>query len=342
MNKRKVKKFAKVILIISTIIFLIMFYRHSSIFKEITNLVVISFLISYMVRPVFKIMVRKGINKRLAGISLLLIVIAVLCSAICLIIPAIFKESLNISNTISIIEKTADNFYSKVKLLSSNKTFHTVLDDVSSKVNSYISLLFSKMLKGAVNLGQNFLNILVIPIISYYFLVDSEYFKKILLVLFPVNMRNASEKVIDDVDKILGRYIVSQIFLSVIIALCTFIILILIKVDYPVILSMLNGFFNIIPYFGPIFGAVPAIILAFLKSPKSALYTALWLYVLQTAEGNILCPKITGDSISMHPFFVIILLILGGRIGGIVGMVLSVPIGAAVIVIVDDINYYMF
>lgn len=342
MNKRKVKKLTKIILLISTIAFLIMFYRRSSIFKEITNLIVISFLISYMVRPVFKIMVQKGINKRLAGISLLLIVISVLCSAICLIIPAIFKESLNISNTINIIEKTADDFYSKVKLLSSNKTFHTVLDDVSSKISSYTALLFSKILKGAVNLGQNFLNILVIPIISYYFLVDSEYFKKILLVLFPVNMRNASEKVIDDIDKILGRYIVSQIFLSVIIALCTFIILILIKVDYPVILSMLNGFFNIIPYFGPIFGAVPAIILAFLKSPKSALYTALWLYALQTAEGNILCPKITGDSISMHPFFVIILLILGGRIGGIAGMVLSVPIGAAVIVIVDDINYYMF
>lgn len=114
------------------------------------------------------------------------------------------------------------------------------------------------------------------------------------------------------------------------------------KVDYPVILSVLNGFFNIIPYFGPIFGSVPAVLIALLKSPRSALYTVIWLYILQTVEGNLLSPKITGDSISMHPFFVIILLILGGRAGGIAGMVLSVPIGAAVLVIMDDINYYLF
>lgn len=341
-SRRKFGKIIKIILFTCIIIFFVMLYRHNSTFKEITNLAAVSFLISYTLRPVFKIMVKKGMNKRLLGACLVLIVVILLCGTICLIIPAILKESLNISNTVNIMQKAADNFYGKIKLLSGNKIFYKVFDDASGRINNYISLLFSRIFEGAVKLGQNFLDILVIPIISYYFLVDSGYFKKIFLSLFPINMRNASEKVVDDIDKILGRYIVSQIFLCIIISLCTFIILIFLKVDYPVILSVLNGFFNIIPYFGPIFGSVPAVLIALLKSPRSALYTVIWLYILQTVEGNLLSPKITGDSISMHPFFVIILLILGGRAGGIAGMVLSVPIGAAVLVIMDDINYYLF
>jgi len=149
-------------------------------------------------------------------------------------------------------------------------------------------------------------------------------------------------KILDDIDKVLGRYIISQFMLCLIIGVLTFIILIFLRVDFPVILSLLNAIFNIIPYFGPLFGAIPAVIMALLKSPKTAMYTALWLYGIQQIEGNIISPKVTGDSVSMHPLLVILLLIIGGKLGGFVGMVLAVPIGVAIKVIYEDLNYYIF
>ena len=127
-----------------------------------------------------------------------------------------------------------------------------------------------------------------------------------------------------------------------IIGIVTFIILIGLKVNFPVILSILNAFFNIVPYFGPIFGAVPAILIALIDSPQQALWTAVWLYMLQQIEGNILSPKITGDSISMHPLIVILLLIIGGEAAGFLGMILAVPLGVIVKVIYEDLNYYLF
>jgi len=114
------------------------------------------------------------------------------------------------------------------------------------------------------------------------------------------------------------------------------------KIDFPLILSLINGIFNIIPYFGPIFGIVPIILIGLLASPKIALYTALWLFALQQIEGSILSPKIIGESISMHPLTVILLLTIGGKVGGILGMILAVPLGVVFKVIYEDINYYLF
>jgi predicted PurR-regulated permease PerM len=91
-----------------------------------------------------------------------------------------------------------------------------------------------------------------------------------------------------------------------------------------------------------LFGALPAIFMALVVSPEKAIWTAIWLYGLQQVEGNILSPKVTGDSINMHPLTVIILLIIGGEAAGFVGMILVIPIGVVIKVVYEDLNYYLF
>jgi predicted PurR-regulated permease PerM len=150
------------------------------------------------------------------------------------------------------------------------------------------------------------------------------------------------KRIIGDIDKILGRYIISQFVLCAIIGILTFVVLIALRVEFPIILSVLNALFNIIPYFGPLFGAIPAVLVALLHSTKTALWTAALLYIIQQIEGNIISPKITGDSVSMHPLVVIILLIVGGKLGGFLGMVLAVPVGVVIKIIYEDLNYYLF
>ncbi len=112
------------------------------------------------------------------------------------------------------------------------------------------------------------------------------------------------------------------------------------KITYIIILD--KWIFNIIPYFGPVIGSLPAILIAFTKSPKTALWAFILLYFIQQIEGDILSPKITGDSVDMHPLTVILLLLIGGKIYGFVGMVLAIPIGVIMKIIYEDLNYYLF
>ncbi|NMM65589.1 AI-2E family transporter [Clostridium sp. P21] len=336
------KRIYKYIIAFIVTFFIIFLCLRSAAIREVAYLLFISFTIAYTLRPIQRYMEQNGIKKRFAAICLICMLIIIVMTIFLLIIPSAFKESLNINNTINNIQKIIDNFYLKLKPISSNKTIYTIINNFSAKINYQFISLFSKMFDSALNIGQNIVSIAVIPIISYYFLSDGDNIANKILNFFPIKSKNMIKKVGKDIDKILGRYIVSQLLLCVFIGAITFVILVFFHIDFPIILSILNAFFNIIPYFGPVFGAIPAVFMAFIKSPEKAIWVLIWLYLLQQIEGNILSPKITGDSVNMHPLVVIILLIIGGKAAGFLGMILAIPVGVIIKIIYEDLNYYLF
>ena len=122
----------------------------------------------------------------------------------------------------------------------------------------------------------------------------------------------------------------------------SFILLLVLRIKFPLVLSIINSIANIIPYFGPIIGGVPIIFMAITGSVTKGLLAVIGVFLIQQVEGNFLAPKITGDSTNMHPIIIIILLILGEKMGGVIGMILVVPIAVIIKVIYDDIDYYLF
>lgn len=312
------------------------------IIRDITYLVFISFILAYVLKPLNERLVQIGLNRCFSSVLLIILIIFMIILSTTFLIPTLFRESANINDTIYKIEIFINGLYERIKPISNNKIFYNILQNIYGRVNTTFDNAFNAAFERILKVGENLISFAIIPIISYYFLADGKEIKNRLLTLFPVKSRNIIRKVSKDIDKILGRYIATQVILCIIVGILTFIVLLFLKVDFPLILSLLNAFFNIIPYFGPIFGALPGILVAFLKSPQVALWTALWLYLIQQVEGNIISPKFIGDNISMHPLIVILLLVIGGKLWGFFGMVLAVPIGVIIKVIYEDINYYIF
>jgi predicted PurR-regulated permease PerM len=292
--------------------------------------------------PLQKKIIERGLNKRLSALLIIVFLIFLCTAFIYIIVPSILKEGLNVDSGIIRIQKNIEIIYEKFKPLNNNKTIYVIMDKIYDKIDNEMAEILNKLFDGALNIGGNLLSAAVIPIISYYFMADSDIIFNKVLIMFPIKARRITKKILQDIDKVLGKYIVGQLLLSVIIGVFTFIILFTLKVDFPVLLSILNAFFNIIPYFGPIFGAVPAVIMGFMESTKTGIYTIIFLYLLQLIEGNIISPKITGNSVSMHPLLIIILLLVGGKIGGFIGMIIAVPVGVIIKIIYEDINYYFF
>ena len=338
----KNKKQIKLILIFVFFIAVIWIIYKSFVLKEVVYLIFISLIIAYTLMPLQNKIVEKGLNKRLSALMIIVFLIFLCAAFIYIIVPSILKEGLNVDSGIIKIQKNIEIIYEKFKPLNNNKTIYVIMDKIYDKIDNLMAEILNKLFDGALNIGQDLLSAAVIPIISYYFMADSDIIFNKALIMFPIKSRRIIKNILQDIDKVLGKYIVGQLLLSVIIGVFTFIILFTLKVDFPVLLSILNAFFNIIPYFGPIFGAVPAVIMGFIKSTKAGIYTIIFLYLLQLIEGNIISPKVTGNSVSMHPLLVIILLLLGGQIGGFIGMIIAVPVGVIVKIIYEDINYYFF
>ncbi|MGH4137198.1 AI-2E family transporter [Clostridium sp.] len=341
---KKINKRKLVITIVCTIIFsiIIIMAMRVPIIKQLINLVFISFILSYILRPLYMLLIGKGINKKLASSLIIFGLVGFVVLLFMLLIPALFSESLNMDKSINDLGNYLTNLNMRIKVLNKNKVMSNILNIINHKANGQIAVIFDKILNSIMNLGENIITYTVAPLIIYYFLWDSENMINKSLIIFPPESRNVIKKIIEDIDKILGKYIISQLILCGFITIASFLILMFLKIDFPLILSLINGIFNIIPYFGPIFGVIPAILIGLLISPKTALYVAVCFFVLQQIEGDILSPKIIGDSISMHPLTVILLLILGGNVGGILGMILAVPLGVVIKVLYEDINYYLF
>lgn len=312
------------------------------IINEIFSLIIFSFILSYSLKPIQRVLIERGISVNISSLVLILSVIISLILIFVVLIPSVFKESLSLGSSLDEIEIYISGLYHKLKLIENNKTIYSILTTIYSKMNVYLTNIFNNLLEATADLGENVLAFVIVPIMSYYFLSDSEYIESKLLLFCPLKGRAIIKRINKDIDKILGRYIMSQFMLCVMVSILTFFVLILLRVKFPIILSILNGILNIIPYFGPIFGMIPAIIIALLTSTKTAMYTAILLYSIQLIEGNILSPKITGDSVSMHPLAVILILLIGGELGGFWGMVLAVPISVILKVIYEDLNYYLF
>ncbi|MBS5985555.1 AI-2E family transporter [Clostridium sp.] len=340
-----IKKHKNIIIKLSLgILFLVLIsiYIFNLNIRKIFNLVLLSFIIAYILKPL-KIYIAKHTKIKEKKVALLIIlgILIIAIFSIVLLIPTMFKEMNNIGPMINKLTESIEDFFLTSNI--GNSTFLKFLyEDGRERISSFINSFSGSIVEHIIAFSEDIMSFAVVPVITYYFLADDEFIWNKCSLLIPIKKRELVKKIIKDINKLLESYIVGQLLLSLIVGIITFIALILVRVKFPLWLSILNGIFNIIPYFGPIFGAVPVVFIALLESPTKALWAALAILIIQQVEGNILSPKITGNSTNMHPLVIIILLLIGESFCGFVGMILAVPIGVIIKVIYEDINYYIF
>ena len=129
---------------------------------------------------------------------------------------------------------------------------------------------------------------------------------------------------------IFNDFIVGKAIDSLIIGIIAIIVLTIMKAPFPLILSLIIGVTNMIPYFGPFIGAIPAILITLLIDPPLAVVVGIFILILQQFDGNFLGPKILGESVELRPLWIILAVMIGGALMGPLGMFIGVPIFATV------------
>jgi len=177
-------------------------------------------------------------------------------------------------------------------------------------------------------------DLLIALIVSVYLLARKDIFaaqsKKIVYSVFPTSIADAVVGEVRNAYKIMSGFINGKLLDSLVIGLISLVCCNLFKFPYPALLSVIIGVTNIIPFFGPFIGAIPCGLLVFLISPLQAIYFAVFILVLQQFDGNILGPKILGETTGLASFWVLFSILLFGGLFGFGGMVLGVPVFAMI------------
>jgi predicted PurR-regulated permease PerM len=208
-------------------------------------------------------------------------------------------------------------------------------------VTSQLTALLGQALvlvRFALGILTGALNGIFILILALYMTADSSRIVNYLVGFLPAERQAQAHEVSTNIADRLGGWVRGQLTLSGIIGLVTFVGLSLLGVPYALLLALIAAVGEVIPMIGPIISAVPAILIAFIYSPVLGLLT-LGLYVLiQQLENHLIVPKVMERAVSLHPLAVLLTLLAGSELMGVTGAILSVPVAAAISVIVDEVR----
>ncbi|SHF66762.1 AI-2E family transporter [Ornithinibacillus halophilus] len=206
------------------------------------------------------------------------------------------------------------------------ETVHDKFDDFLNRMENRITTILESAIGGITKLLDMIIILTVIPVLVFYFLKDLEKIKAYLKQFIPKKYQEKSSELVHAIDKSLGNYIRGQLLVCLFVGITSYIIFYFLGLNYALILAIIIGLTNIIPYFGPIIGAIPAVGIALTVSGKMVLFVLIAIFVIQLIESNLLAPYIVGKSVAIHPIAIIFALLLGGQMSGVIGMILAVPI----------------
>ena len=290
----------------------------------------------------------KRAGKVYGTITSLLLVCVVIFGLLRLLLPQIWES---ISGLNAALPTYIENLYMWIrKLLEDNPEFESmVLSNLTYVLTEFqdwgrgfftrmdaewVGTFISSLSSGVMTAVTQVMNALIGLIVMVYLLNIKELLagqgKKIIYSVFPVKIANDIVSEIRFVHKVFGGFIIGKLVDSLIIGILCFLCLSFMDMPYYLLISVIVGVTNVIPFFGPFIGAIPSAFLVLLVSPMKCLYFLIFILLLQQFDGNILGPKILGDSTGLPSFWVLFSILLFGGLFGFVGMIIGVPTCAVI------------
>ncbi|MDX9872152.1 MAG: AI-2E family transporter [Clostridia bacterium] len=292
----------------------------------------LGFFLAYLLNPLVDRLEKKGIS-RIFAIAILYIFLAVLAGgAILYGVPVLLRDLNSLAEVIpqytEAAQKMVDEFQLRYSRVPLPESIRQVGDGVISSVENTSIGLLKDTVTSILHLFSQTFNILLAPLLGFYFLIDYHALGPKILQLVPVRYRANLSSLSHEIDVMIKNVIRGNLLVATLVAVLATAGMLLIGMDYPLLIGLLVGLTNFIPYFGAFISTVPIVILALLKSKWLALYVLGVMVLIQQVEGNIISPKILGGYIGLHPLVIIFALLAGGSLWGFLGLLLAVPAAA--------------
>lgn len=217
---------------------------------------------------------------------------------------------------------------SKLPFSNGNGSF---IVSIYERINSFVNWLSVKGVAILTSLGGNLLNLGLGFVIAFYTLKDKQklfvIYNRFLSLIIPKSVESEVRDIGRDIDYVFSGYIRGQLIDAVIMATLISLILMVIGIDFAILIGIISGIFNLIPYFGPIVGFILAGLIGLIgPNPIKGLYAVIAVMILQQIDGWFIVPKVMGKTIKLHPIAVLLAIVIGGKLFGLVGILLGVPV----------------
>ena len=344
----------------------VIFSKTIEIIKNILVLIkplVIAIIIAYLLYPLTKFIENflrtnnllkiknKGTRRVISIVSSYLLIIGIVLAVLCgiyFMIGGQLSKNITITNIITDISHYLNSSsFSASSIENTLKNLNIPFIDnlqpyiiqIVDTVQKYIISNLGAMTSNIMSIGSSIASFFIAIIISIYILKDSEYFielwKKLYYLIFKKS--RIGNKITENfiiIHDVFSRFIRGQLLEAFFVGALSAIALSIVGIDYAVVIGLIAGICNMIPYVGPLVGTVLAAIMGLLSGrPIKVIYAIIAMLIVQQVDNNLLAPKIVGNSVGLHAVFTMMAILVGGNIGGLIGMLIAVPVAASIRVI---------
>ncbi|QQS60492.1 AI-2E family transporter [Candidatus Falkowbacteria bacterium] len=316
------------------VVLLLLYFAY--LISDILVLLFTSIILTSAIDPWVDWMQKKGIPRALGIFIIYAILLGAVGVSVYLIIPPIITQFGQLVQDIPARLDQLNTYIASFNSYTSGSSWFDNLKSSFSNSATAIPQATSSIFSTVFNFFGGLFSSIIILVISFYLLAEENSIRKLVWSVTPEKKQKYVMDVLTRMQKRIGLWMRGQLILCVSIFALTYLGLSILGVKYALILAIIAGFTEFIPYLGPILGAIPAVFLASGQSMTIALFTIILYVIIQQIENNFLVPKIMQKTAGLNPIISIVVLMIGFSIGGILGALLSIPVATAGMVIVED------
>ncbi len=303
----------------------------------------LSFILALLINPLVVAIERRGLDRTTAVVLVMAalgLALALLLSALA---PIIARELGPLSEMAQ--RETPATLLEKFKvLLRENVPWLKnpgIVAQVVKLAENFINSLFQRSVTLLPGLIPVAIALVLIPFMTFFLLKDGRRIKKAFIALLPNRYFEMAVGLLHKIDRQVGNYIRGQLLVSLCVGALAATALAILRVPYFLFIGVLAGLANMIPYFGPIVGGIPAVILNVVAKGRlsAALPVIAAFLLIRLIDDTLLSPNILGHSLNIHPLLVILVIFIGGEMFGIMGLLLCIPVTGVVKVIIQELSW---
>ncbi len=313
---------------------------------NIISFFLFAFFMAYMINPMVEFFQKKGARRDWAVTTVYVILFLAVALIIQLIVPRLIKDLTKITQNLPVIFRELHEIETRmIKTLHSWRLpfdFQVIVDELTNRGEEVFQTMLTQLGQGLIQLFSLCIFFILTPLLAYYFSRDYPEMKLRVRRWILNHLGNRWTQTFLKIDAVFRLYIRGQLLDTLAVGFLLGIGLSILGFEAAFLLGFIGGIFNLIPYFGPIMGAIPAVIFGLIRSPWIAVYVVLLFLIVNQLEVMFLAPRLIGGNLGLHPITIIYIILIGGKIAGLTGMILAVPLGAILIIIIKSFYEFCF
>lgn len=305
--------------------------------RSVILILFVALLLSALIGPSADWFHKRKIPRAVSVIIIYAILLVIVGGAAVLLIPPLLTELKELVGNFSTIWERMGTAFVSLREVSVQ---YGIQENIQRGLQS-VEANIAQFVGGALGTIRGFfgglVSFVITLVLTFYIVVEEDALKRLARAVAPSEYHSYLSGLVNRMQQKIGAWLRGELILMFIVGLFSYVGLAILRVDYALILGLVAGLAEIVPYAGPIMAAIPAVIIAFTQSPVKALFVLVLYFAIQQLENHLLVPKVMQHAVGLNPVISIVALMIGVTLGGVLGAILAIPIATALSVVTHDL-----